>query len=321
MNVVSFTLEVKRFVKDWTLPIAIVVGIVSYLIFHYAGFSSEVHYVARKSVAIAQPVLIFLMLFLTFCHVAVSDLRLNIWHVWLLLIQVGASSLFALIAMYTDGVVCVVAETAFCCLVCPTATASSIITAKLGGSIPKCSTYVILSNLMASVVIPLFVPLLHPANSESFISMFFALACRFFPLLMGPLFCAWIVRYFMPNLHKWLLDQHDWAFYLWLLALPMAVAVSTQAMVHSNVSYVILLSMVVCSIVCCVLQFLIGRRVGFKYGDTATAGQALGQKNTTFIIWVAFTYLAPVYAVVGGLYAIWHNNINAYQLYRQKNSK
>ena len=47
-----------------------------------------------------------------------------------------------------------------------------------------------------------------------------------------------------------------------------------------------------------------------------TAGQSLGQKNTVFAIWMGYTFMTPETAIVGGLYSIWHNLYNSWQLYR-----
>ena len=49
---------------------------------------------------------------------------------------------------------------------------------------------------------------------------------------------------------------------------------------------------------------------------TVTAGQSLGQKNTVFAIWMGYTFMTPETAIVGGLYSIWHNIYNSWQLYR-----
>ncbi len=310
--------KILQFVKNWTLPIAILVGFNAYIIFHYGGFSPDTHAVVNAVVAVLQPVLIFIMLFLTFCNVAFSDLRLQKWHIWLLLIQIIVSSVFACIALYIGGDWKVFAEAAFCCFVCPTATAAGIITYRLGGSIPKCSTYVILSNLMAAIVIPLFVPLLNPAEQSTFLSMFLSLTSKMFPLLIGPLFLAWIVRYTMPKFHKWLLQQNDWAFYIWIVLLPLAIAIATKAFFHSNVTLITFIGIAVATLLSCIAQFWFGWKVGDFYNERVTAGQALGQKNTAYIIWVAYTFLAPINAIAGGLYCVFHNNLNSLQLYLKK---
>ena len=51
--------------------------------------------------------------------------------------------------------------------------------------------------------------------------------------------------------------------------------------------------------------------------DEITAGQALGQKNSGFLIWLGYSYMTPVTSVAGGLYSIWQNIINSLELYEQ----
>ena len=70
------------------------------------------------------------------------------------------------------------------------------------------------------------------------------------------------------------------------------------------------------SLLSCLLQFLIGRLVGVSYGEPISAAQALGQKNTVFAIWLAYTFLSPVTALAGGFYSVWHNVVNSWQLRR-----
>ena len=68
----------------------------------------------------------------------------------------------------------------------------------------------------------------------------------------------------------------------------------------------------------CCLQFFLGKRIGARYGERITGGQALGQKNTILAIWLAHTYLTPVTAVGAGSYVVWQNIINSWQLWRQR---
>ncbi len=94
------------------------------------------------------------------------------------------------------------------------------------------------------------------------------------------------------------------------------MAVTTRSIVHSTVGLATQGGLVLVSLVCCALQFWAGRRIGRRYNDAITAGQALGQKNTVFIIWLGYTFFTPVTAVIGGFYSIWHNIVNTRQLYR-----
>ena len=76
-------MKIIRFIKDWTLIISIIVGIAGYFIYVNIPFLQPTHEMARKTVGILQPLLIFAMLFLTFCKVNPKKLRICGWHWWL----------------------------------------------------------------------------------------------------------------------------------------------------------------------------------------------------------------------------------------------
>ena len=215
----------------------------------------------------------------------------------------------------------VLVESAMLCLICPTATAAAVVTRKLGGDVPGITTYTILINLVTAVLVPLIVPLIHPMNGLDFYQAFSLIMVKVFPLLILPCLAAWLVRYLLPKLHRWLLGFPDLAFYLWAFALALAIAVTTKSIAGSQMSVALLLLMALISLACCAIQFALGRYVGRCYRGNireVTAGQALGQKNTVFAIWMGYTFMTPETAIVGGLYSIWHNLYNSYQLRKSK---
>ena len=77
------------------------------------------------------------------------------------------------------------------------------------------------------------------------------------------------------------------------------------------------------------IQFAVGRAAGRVLAknddelmlDSITAGQALGQKNSGFLIWLGYSYLTPVTSVAGGLYSIWQNLINSMELFEYGHRK
>ena len=118
-------------------------------------------------------------------------------------------------------------------------------------------------------------------------------------------------------------------FYVWGVGLLLAMVLSTRALVLSGLGIGVIGSIVAVSVFCCALQFSMGHLLGSRSGasggsgasgadDRFTAGQALGQKNTGFLIWLGYSYLTPVTSVAGGLYAIWQNLFNSWQLYRKE---
>ena len=90
---------------------------------------------------------------------------------------------------------------------------------------------------------------------------------------------------------------------------------------HSDVPVIYELGIGVVTLLCCLLQFFLGKRIGAMYGEHIEGGQALGQKNTVFIIWLGYSFLSPVTALAGGFYSVWHNIFNSYQLYKKRINK
>ncbi len=310
-----------NFCKEWSLPISITVGIVSYLIYHSLSLSADVKCAVRETTDILQPLLIFLMLFITFCDVAPKDMCIKRWHIILFAIQAVLTIVFGMLALYSTGDSRLLYEVAMSCIVCPTATASGVVTKKLGGEISGVLTYIILSNLLVSILIPTFAPLINPYHGLDFWSAFIKIIVKLFPILVGPLFLAWIIRYALPKWHAWVLARTEWAFYIWIILLPLVMAVATKTLIHSHITYAMMGLFVVVSLACCLFQFGVGKWIGHFYGETITAGQALGQKNTASLVWMAYNFMTPVVAVAGGLYAIWHNNLNSYQIHRTTKNK
>lgn len=105
------------------------------------------------------------MLFATFCKVNPRDMRITRWHVWLVLFQLLSCLAIALFLHFTPGFShALLAEWLMIFLVCHTAGAAAVITGKLGGSETSLTTYTILSNLAAAIIIPLVFPLVEKAH-------------------------------------------------------------------------------------------------------------------------------------------------------------
>ena len=312
-------MKIRRFLKDWSLPLSMIAGCSAYFLCQGLELSKDVKEAIVESVVYVQPTLIFCMLTLTFCRIRLQDMRLKGWQWWLLAFQAGIATLLCLLhQMVEDETSRVFLQSTMLCFLCPTATAAAVVTAKLGGNVGSLTAYTMLINLMAAVLISAFVPLVNPAGELSFGLSFWMIIKKVFPLLIFPLFLALIIRRISPTLLRWLTSIPDLPFYLWLVSLSLAIAVTTRILVHARVSWLLCLLILTGSLVACIMQFAVGRLVGRHYGEAVTAGQACGQKNTVLAIWVGYTFLDPLTSVAGGFYTIWHNVFNAWQLY-QKN--
>ncbi len=309
-----------KFLKNWTLPVAMLVGVVGYLAFANISFLEPTKPFVRTLVAYLTPSLIFAQLLLTFCKVDWRELMPSPWHGWLLLFQFATTASLAtfLIIVPMADAYKEVFEAAMVCLVCPTATAAAVITHKLGGSASHLTTYTLLSNLLAAVIVPLVFPLVEPHADISFWVAFLKILSKVFPLLLLPFLLALFLRYFVPKVHRFLLGFHDLAFYLWGIALAIVTGQTLRSLLNSTVAGDVLLLIAIAGLATCAVQFFLGKQVGRIYNDRISAGQALGQKNTVLAIWMAYTYLDPVSSVGPGSYVLWQNIFNSWQLWKKR---
>ena len=277
----------------------------------YATHLSEI-------VSVVQPVLIFCMLLAAFCKVDIAALRPTLLHFRLLLIQIAGFMLCLLFASLLPHPWSLFAEAIMICVICPTATASAVVTQKLGGNSGSVVTYVMLINFTIALVIPAFLPMLHPRPELGFWASFSLIISRVFPVMICPLLTAEILRRFLPRWHQWIVSLSHLSFSIWLVALSIAIAMTARSIYHSHASWGIMSGIALGSMIACVFQFWAGRALGRKYGESIAASQSLGQKNTIFAIWLSYTYLSPIISLAGGFYSIWHNVYNSYQLARRQ---
>lgn len=294
-------------------------GALAYFVGSALPFSQEVRGDLLYIVEQVQPWLLFCMLFVAFCKVSPKALKPQRWHLWLMLLQTALFSLSCLILwLFPDTVSRLIIEGFMLSIICPTATACAVVTQKLGGDSATTTSYTILINIIVALLAPLLLPFAHPHEGLTFLPAFIMIMRKVFPLLLVPLALAWFVRYCMPKLHAAILSVRDLAFYMWAVALALAIAVTCRALVHSSVSLWQVAGIAGASLVACLFQFYVGKRIGARYGMRMEAGQALGQKNTVFIIWLGYTFLSPVSATAGGFYSVWHNLVNTWQLYKKR---
>ena len=312
-------MKLIRFIKNWTLPLSMLTGAITYFVYVNIPFLESTKPFVNEFISIIQPTLIFLMLFVTFCKVDPRDLHPTRMHLWMLLVQIGVFCLLGLpLIFFPDTEFRVVLEGAMICMITPTATAAAVITGKLGGNTQSLVSYTIIINMVSAIIIPLALPLVHPNPELTFVPSFLLILGRLFPLLMFPFLLAWAVRVYLPKIHARLLSFKDLAFYLWAVALAIAIGVTVRSIVHSDVAVIFQVGIAIASLISCILQFALGKKIGGHYNDRIGGGQSLGQKSTVFSIWLGATFLSPVTSMAGGFYSIWHNVYNSYQLYQKR---
>lgn len=316
------------FLKRWGLVVSMLTGAGAYCTYINISALDHTHAVANQFVQIAQPALLFSMLLLTFLKVKPTDLHLRKWQIGGLVLQGGTWMLGALLltALPMSHTWNLALQGFLLCMICPTATAAAVITGKLGGNQGSLTMYLIMANLLASLLIPAMLPLIFRQDDITFWATFIRIVMKIFPLLFLPFICACVMRQLMPRLTRMLTGIPNAAFYLWMVALSMAIAVSVKTMHHSiNAGHGIMpqLAIAAGSLIACIIQFSFGRWMGRHLGqytedEVISATQGLGQKNTIFSIWCGYTFMDPLSSIAGGFYSIWHNVYNSYQLAKRK---
>ena len=264
-----------------------------------------------------SPYLIFLMLFITYCKLKITDFKPNKFEVVLLGAQMLIAGIAYGITFFWNRTL---AEGVFICCFIPTATAAPVITSMLGGSISRVATYSLMCNSFVAVFGPVILAALGEHSEMTFMESFKLILSEVFPLIILPLILAFILRYFFPKMHEKVVGMQTMSFYLW--------AISLFIVVGSCVSFAIqnwtpdttwtMLMLAIGALLTCLLQFRIGRQIGDKFGDKISGGQALGQKNTVLAVWLALAYLNPLSSIAPAAYVAWQNIINSWQLMRKQ---
>ena len=316
-------MSIIRFIKNWTLPVAIAVGSLVYLIFYWVPQLDTVGSTMGPVIDTVFPMTVFLTLFSTFCRVDFHQMKPHRWHVGVLVAQMLLVAINCWIVFLVDAVPeqKILWESVLTCIIGPTASASPVVTGKLGGNINTMTAFVVISSLTSAVMIPAVFPLLEHTAHVDFWSAFTMILEKVAIVLVLPLILGWLVQHYAKRLCQWIVSIPDLSFYLWSVSLCMTSGVTVRNIVHSQATLTLLVMIAVLSLILCFIQFLIGRGIGRHLGEEINSGQALFQKNTALSIWVAYMYLNPVASVGAGCYVLWQNIINSLELweYRRKN--
>ena len=313
-------MNILDFLKKWTLPSGLVIGATVYLLFSRIAPLQPIGDAVGPLLVKLLPVLIFVMLYITFCKIQTGDLRPRTWHFILQAIRILLSALLVLAILHTTNPMTkLVLEGAFVCVICPTAAAAPVITERLGGSIASLTIYTILANVVTSIIIPLFFPMVEKSTEITFLTAFNMILRRITFVLIIPLCLAMLTRKFLPNVATRIKETKNLAFYIWGFNLSIIMGLTIRNILSTQIYGTVLALLLLLPLVISILLFSIGKAVGYRYGDSISAGQALGQKNTVVGIWLTIAFLNPIASIAPCAYVVWQNLINAWQLwYKQK---
>jgi BASS family bile acid:Na+ symporter len=137
-------------------------------------------------------------------------------------------------------------------------------------------------------------------------------------VLVVPMILAYIVKHWMKSLHRRIISVKDLSYYMWGCSLMIVSGTTVKNICHADTTTGFLFIIGMLGLVLCIIQFSVGRWIGHYFGATVEAGQGLGQKNTAFAIWIAYTYLNPLSSVGPGCYILWQNIINSVEIWQHR---
>ena len=310
---------VIRFLKDWTLPVAIAVGTTVYLTFYFVPQLDNLGNRLGPVMDVIFPMMVFVTLFITFCKVDFHQMMPHRWHAGVLIAQL------LLVAATVTAILCLpdsstssklLLEAVLTCIIGPSAAAAPVVTGKLGGNISTMTTYTILSSIVSAVLIPLVFPLLEQTVHVEVLTAFLIILQKVSIVLLLPLCLGWFVQHYWKQLCRLITSLPNLSFYTWAISLSITTGITVKNIVHSAAPLTLLLAIATATFVLCFVQFGIGRGIGRRLGEEVNAGQGLFQKNTALSIWVAYMYLNPVASIGAGCYVLWQNIINSLELWQ-----
>lgn len=313
-------MNIIRFLKDWTLPVAIALGATVYLLFYYVPQLDGLGNRLGPVIDVIFPVTVFLTLLATFYKVDFHQMRPHRWHIGVLAAQV-------LLVVANLGIIFLVGDDldqqliwqgVLTCTIAPSASAAPVVTGKLGGNINTMTTFTVISALASALMIPLVFPPLTSTVHLTFFETFLIILQKVSMVLLLPLVLGWLMQHYVKAVCCRIASMPNLSFYLWGVSLTIVAGVTVKNILHSNAPLWLLTAIAALSFVVCFVQFGIGRAIGRHLGEEICSGQALFQKNTSLAIWVAYLYLHPVASVGAGCYVLWQNIINSAELWHYR---
>lgn len=291
--------------KKWVSPVAIVLGLLCYRILYPLSF--------------LLPVMLFLMIFISYCSLSLREVRFQRIHFVMISVQIVTGLLvYFIIRPFSPPA----AEAMLICIMAPTAIASTVVASMIGGNIATLTIYTLLGNIIIALFLPVLLPLLGiSADHPYFTSLLFILK-ELFLMLVVPLLLAISLSRFFPRIYDGIRKRQIISFYLYFITFAVLIARSVKYFtLYGEDKYTEVITIAAGSLITCIFQFWLGRRIGSIYGDRITGGQALGHKNTVLTIWIAQSYMHQLASIAPTAYILWQAVFNGYQIwqYQQKN--
>lgn len=254
--------------------------------------------------------LLMVMLFFAFLDLEFKPQTFQTSVLWILLANIAVAFLSYAALVSFDSLF---ALTAFMTAIAPTAIAAPVIMSFIKGRIDYVVAAVLVTNISSAVIIPLTLPFLLDAGVR--ISVWEVLQ----PVLLVmfvPLILAQLVSHLSSGTRDFLRKGKQFSFAIWLLNL-FVISANASNFLHQEDPHSIssLLIIALISLVLCIVNFGLGALLGGRQ-NWQEASQSLGQKNLSFVIWIALTFINPLVAMGPTFYILYHHLYNSWSIYQ-----
>lgn len=296
-------MAIKSHIRSLVLPVAMLLA----LLFH--GFFSQLYVLA--------PYLVFTMLFISYTAIDVHQMRPKRMDFWLMAFQVAfAIASYLLGRLFFRGND-VLADGLLVTALTPVAASSVVVSCALGAKRETVTTFTILNNLMVAVVAPVIFAFIGQQDPTHIFLNMWVIFRRICPQIVFPFFAALLLQRFLPRINAAISSRKSATLYIWAFTLTVVLGKTFHDIVVSpDKHWGLMAAMFALCVAQCAILFWVGKKIGERHGDKMAGGQELGQKNTSFGIWMSVEFLNPLAALSMAFYSICQNLFNSWQMYQ-----
>lgn len=257
--------------------------------------------------------LLMVMIFMTCLKLRFKDLsfRKEHWIILLLNVLLGVIPFFLIRFFFPAEPVYALA--AFFTGITPTAVAASVIMTFLNGR----AGFVLSSYILTNTLIPLLLIVLLPYVTGNMTGdFFFDVMKTLFTVIVIPFAASRLVLFVYRGAAQLAGKLKMASFSLWtflIYVLSSSVILFFRDNREASIQQTVIVAIL--SLVQCILNFYLGGKIS-KRRLSRECSQSLGQKNTSFTVYLALQYASVPVALGPFFYIFWHNICNAVQMYR-----
>jgi len=253
---------------------------------------------------------LMIMLFFTFLDIEFKPQSFQVSVLWVLFANVAVAFISYIVLVSFD---ITFALAAFMTAIAPTAIAAPVIIGFIHREIDYVVTAVLLTNISSAVIISLALPSLLGGNVR--ISIWEVLQPVLIVMLV-PLILARLISGLPTKSQEFIYKGKSLSFPIWLVNLFIISANASNFLHNQNSnSAFTLLTIALISLLICIVNFGVGALLGGRL-HWQEASQSLGQKNLSFVIWIALTFINPLVAMGPTFYILYHHMYNSWSIYQ-----